>query len=393
MTTVDCPICKHPTNGLRSYTRHVGRHLEQLALFALPDLEQDGWRSDEVDGSDSAASVLGVDSEPFEGHDGAVRADSPEAVAQQPESRKLHNDILAVPGVGNSLITEAADRAFRLLQSEEKFQTENPAVYSRDWDVTPDSNEMTREAIIQEAEEREKGLKKPVPVPLTRTPNSRPPPLGRWMERLSVDPNEEQYWNTSDKNQKYVDGGGVENNAVSESTSRPVSERMSDEKETMSGNEPTNAPSPATAQLHQIIDHAVQEGPQAFAQAIIAHPTIVAQRAYVEASVDRQPNRLIRSQLRQTFSAALIRAQFEQARRRREAQNNSADRSSKENAVALATVGFTRITDEDNERNKARIELPSFKSYNSNINVETLQRGERFTDEDMEKRDWSERSQ
>ncbi|KAK4442030.1 hypothetical protein QBC34DRAFT_339374, partial [Podospora aff. communis PSN243] len=35
-TAVKCPICHHATIGHRQYTRHVGRHLEQLALFALP---------------------------------------------------------------------------------------------------------------------------------------------------------------------------------------------------------------------------------------------------------------------------------------------------------------------------------------------------------------------
>ncbi|KAK0638561.1 hypothetical protein B0T16DRAFT_462331 [Cercophora newfieldiana] len=60
-TTIDCPICRHSTIGLRQYTRHVGRHLEQLALFALPDIGQDAGVSDEEAGSDSAASALGTD--------------------------------------------------------------------------------------------------------------------------------------------------------------------------------------------------------------------------------------------------------------------------------------------------------------------------------------------
>ncbi|KAK4236283.1 hypothetical protein C8A03DRAFT_17048 [Achaetomium macrosporum] len=40
-SNVQCPMCKHPLIGLRQYTRHVGRRLEQLALFALPDLEEE----------------------------------------------------------------------------------------------------------------------------------------------------------------------------------------------------------------------------------------------------------------------------------------------------------------------------------------------------------------
>ncbi|KAK4445858.1 F-box/WD repeat-containing protein 1A [Podospora aff. communis PSN243] len=78
----------------------------------------------------------------------------------------------------------------------------------------------------------------------------------------------------------------------------------------------------AVQHLHQIIDRAVQLGQQALTQALVAHQSILGQRAYVEAAIDRQPNPVIRSQLRQAFSAALIRAQFEQARQRREAMRN-----------------------------------------------------------------------
>jgi len=78
----------------------------------------------------------------------------------------------------------------------------------------------------------------------------------------------------------------------------------------------------AVQHLHQIIDRAVQLGQQALTQALVTHQPILTQRAYVEAAIDRQPNPVIRSQLRQAFSAALIRAQFEQARQRREAMRN-----------------------------------------------------------------------
>jgi hypothetical protein len=35
----ECPPCGHAVPGLKSYIKHVGRHLEQLALFALPSVE------------------------------------------------------------------------------------------------------------------------------------------------------------------------------------------------------------------------------------------------------------------------------------------------------------------------------------------------------------------
>lgn len=72
-------------------------------------------------------------------------------------------------------------------------------------------------------------------------------------------------------------------------------------------------------QLHQVIDDAIQNGQQSFARALLAHPSILGHRSYVDASIDRLQNPLVRSQLRQTFSGALIRAQLDQARQRREA--------------------------------------------------------------------------
>ncbi|GAB1318092.1 F-box/WD repeat-containing protein 1A [Madurella fahalii] len=72
----------------------------------------------------------------------------------------------------------------------------------------------------------------------------------------------------------------------------------------------------------QVIDNAVQGGLQAFSRAIAAHPAILTHRGLVESAIERLQNPVTRSQLRQTYSAALIRAQFEQARQRREALRN-----------------------------------------------------------------------
>lgn len=36
-----CLLCEHSETKLKKYIKHVGRHLEQLALFALPSLEKD----------------------------------------------------------------------------------------------------------------------------------------------------------------------------------------------------------------------------------------------------------------------------------------------------------------------------------------------------------------
>lgn len=39
--TNECPLCGHAGLGLKLFVKHVGRHLEQLALFALPSLEEE----------------------------------------------------------------------------------------------------------------------------------------------------------------------------------------------------------------------------------------------------------------------------------------------------------------------------------------------------------------
>ncbi|KAF5568402.1 transcription factor Cys6 [Fusarium phyllophilum] len=36
--TQECPLCRRAISGLKSYVKHVGRHLEQLALHALPKI-------------------------------------------------------------------------------------------------------------------------------------------------------------------------------------------------------------------------------------------------------------------------------------------------------------------------------------------------------------------
>ncbi|KAK1750890.1 hypothetical protein QBC47DRAFT_330971 [Echria macrotheca] len=51
-----CPICTVELAGLRLYTKHLGRHLEQLALFALPDLDNQSDKRAEDSGSDSQSS-------------------------------------------------------------------------------------------------------------------------------------------------------------------------------------------------------------------------------------------------------------------------------------------------------------------------------------------------
>lgn len=94
----------------------------------------------------------------------------------------------------------------------------------------------------------------------------------------------------------------------------------------------------ATQQIRRIIDEAIQNGQQAFQRAIAANPAILSQRAYVEAVIDTLQNAIARSQLRQAFSNALIRAQFEHARLRREALRNSEPPESSSSASQAVTA-------------------------------------------------------
>ena len=54
--TNECPLCKYTLTGFKRYIKHVGRHLEQLALFALPDLEEGLDDTDTDQDEDSLAS-------------------------------------------------------------------------------------------------------------------------------------------------------------------------------------------------------------------------------------------------------------------------------------------------------------------------------------------------
>ncbi|PGH08788.1 hypothetical protein AJ79_05887 [Helicocarpus griseus UAMH5409] len=56
VSTVDCPLCKETVRNLNHLERHLARHLEQLALFAMPravDEDLHGSRGGDNDGSDN----------------------------------------------------------------------------------------------------------------------------------------------------------------------------------------------------------------------------------------------------------------------------------------------------------------------------------------------------
>jgi hypothetical protein len=63
-TVRTCPLCKEPISGV-SFQRHLGRHLEELALFALPRAalsDEAGFSKNPSDTSSSAVAVAAVES-------------------------------------------------------------------------------------------------------------------------------------------------------------------------------------------------------------------------------------------------------------------------------------------------------------------------------------------
>lgn len=63
-----------PCGTLAHFRRHLGRHMEQLALFALPLAEGDAMEDDSAGNADDAASVQSAASE-LEPNDTTVQLD------------------------------------------------------------------------------------------------------------------------------------------------------------------------------------------------------------------------------------------------------------------------------------------------------------------------------
>jgi F-box and WD-40 domain protein 1/11 len=69
-----------------------------------------------------------------------------------------------------------------------------------------------------------------------------------------------------------------------------------------------------TSSYIQMIDSCVPDGPNALSQALAAYPTMLTYHSQIQLAIDREPNPIIRSQLRQVVSTALVRAQMSQNR-------------------------------------------------------------------------------
>ncbi|KAK7588430.1 hypothetical protein V3481_007455 [Fusarium oxysporum f. sp. vasinfectum] len=89
--TKECPLCRQAISGLKSYVKHTGRHLEQLALFALPSIEDEGLEDDvESDEENDEVPELG-----------AISTDDrmllPNLMSNQKRARQINNRNQAAP--------------------------------------------------------------------------------------------------------------------------------------------------------------------------------------------------------------------------------------------------------------------------------------------------------
>ncbi|KAI1421751.1 hypothetical protein F5Y12DRAFT_718130 [Xylaria sp. FL1777] len=75
-----------------------------------------------------------------------------------------------------------------------------------------------------------------------------------------------------------------------------------------------------TLSYTQMIDSAVPQGPGALNAALNSFPTMLTYNSHIQAAIDREPDAMIRSQLRQVVSASLVRAQIAQNRIRESVQ-------------------------------------------------------------------------
>ncbi|KAH7223000.1 hypothetical protein BKA60DRAFT_668921 [Fusarium oxysporum] len=73
---IPCPICAEMMRSTSQYQRHVGRHQEQLALFALPTVESDD-KDERVSESDSSAESIDIISNQDEQGNNNIQPEEP----------------------------------------------------------------------------------------------------------------------------------------------------------------------------------------------------------------------------------------------------------------------------------------------------------------------------
>ena len=95
-TSTDCPLCLASIPGGKQLERHVGRHLEELALFALPRSDEDDgdpFDSDEEQGQSENSLKHNVsDEQPSVNGSESGAEDTPASTAIVPEEKKSTSD-------------------------------------------------------------------------------------------------------------------------------------------------------------------------------------------------------------------------------------------------------------------------------------------------------------
>ncbi|KAI2624729.1 WD40 repeat-like protein [Hypomontagnella submonticulosa] len=105
-----------------------------------------------------------------------------------------------------------------------------------------------------------------------------------------------------------------------------------------------------TSSYTQMIDTYVPQGPAALQQALTAYPTMLTYQSNLQAAINREPNVIVRSQLRQVVNSALGRAQIAQTRIRESVQQalaaTSGEASASQPAHHPVHVTSARPTDQ-----------------------------------------------
>ncbi|KAI0131013.1 WD40 repeat-like protein [Daldinia grandis] len=104
-----------------------------------------------------------------------------------------------------------------------------------------------------------------------------------------------------------------------------------------------------TSSYTQMIDTCVPQGPAALQQALTSYPTMLTYQFHIQSAISREPNPIVRSQLRQVVSSAVNRAQLAQSRIRESVQQalsatttageTSAQLASQHNPSNISTTG------------------------------------------------------
>ncbi|KAI0532832.1 hypothetical protein GGR58DRAFT_488844 [Xylaria digitata] len=89
-----CPLCFETIGSVRQYQRHVGRHQEQLALFALPNLNPENESNSDQEETDSLQSIE-TGSDKSYGNEGNPKPDEQEETlgrGARERTRVIYND-------------------------------------------------------------------------------------------------------------------------------------------------------------------------------------------------------------------------------------------------------------------------------------------------------------